>query len=230
MCSLEEAFKTFSDDTGDTRNMESEKKKKKRRKLLPPEQVVIDPDRPAVRPLPEAELLGTTESYESPMLNAYDSADYFPHPSSDVKSENVYNLEPDWAKVFNESSAPDWIKERLPRRDSETPLQPTAWMDGAPTLYQSIPDSFQKQFNLNSLKSGAESRVDELQRRLDSMFEKLDEMETGRMQSNHLEIIMFVLGGLLLLLIIDLLVKQGTQASILLAAAGGSRAFLTAYR
>ncbi len=229
MCSLEEAFSSFIDENG-TRNSDmgqEKKRRKKRRALLPPEPEVIEPDRPAHRRLPPAELLGgpltpNDETSESAMLNAYDIESYFPHPSSDVREEGVYKLEPDWAKPFNDSSAPDWIKQRMPQRESDSPLQPAPWMDMQPTLWQSVPDSLRNQVNLEPVKAAAESRIDDLQRRLDSMFEKLDEMESSKMQSNHLEILMFILGGLFLLLIIDLLVKQGTQATLMIAAAGGT--------
>ena len=229
MCSLEEAFSSFVDDS-DTRNIETgeRRRRKKRKAVLPPEPEVIEPDRPAHRRLPPAELLGGpntphTETSESAMLNAYDTESYFPHPSSDVREETVYNLEPDWAKPFNDTSAPDWIKERLPQREAEVPLTPSPWMDQQPTLWQSVPDSLRTQVSsaASNIGSVAGDRLDELQRRLDGMFEKLDEMETSKLQSNHLEILMFILGGLFLLLIIDMLVKQGTQATMLLAAAGG---------
>lgn len=205
----------------------SERKRKKRRAVLPPEPFAIDPERPANRPMLPAELLGEfTSDYAStppsPMLNALTGGRHYPHPSSDVDSETVYNLEPDWTRPFNNTSAPDWIKERMPKKDADSPLTPSPWMDGAPTLWQSVPDSLQTQFNYGGLKTEAEKRIDELQQRLDSMFSKLDDMESGRIANNHVEILMFVLGGLFLLLIIDLLVKQGMQASVLLAAAGGA--------
>lgn len=235
MCSLEEAFSNFlneSDGGGGSlvagldempRADPERRKKKKRRALLPPEPAVIEPDRPAHRPPPPPQLLeGSAESAESALLNAYDvSNDYFPHPSSDVDNSSVYNLEPDWAKVFNASSAPDWIKERMPSRNVESPLTPSPWIDGSPTLWQSVPDGLRTQFNLGGAKQTAESRLDDLQRRLDSMFDRLDGMETSRNQNTHLEILLFVLGGLFLLLVIDLLVKQGMQAAYMLATSGG---------
>ena len=45
----------------------------------------------------------------------------------------------------------------------------------------------------------------------------------GALGIAHMEIILFVLGGIFLIFLIDLLVKQGTQASLFLAAAGGAR-------
>jgi len=224
MCSLEEAFSTFTESRAFPEDGERKRKKRRKNLLPPPEPEVIEPDRPAHRRLPPAELLGgaVTENTQSTsiseMLNASESTDYFPHPSVDVKDTNVYTLEPDWTKVFNDSSAPDWIKERMPRKDAEVPLVPSPWVDGASTLWHNVPES-QGGLNLRGAERAAVSRIDELQKKLDSMFSKMEEMESGRNESNHLEIILFVLGGLFLLLILDLVVKQGTQASILYATA-----------
>ena len=226
MCSLEEAFQTFSEP--EPRN--SEKRRKKRRAVLPPEPEVIEPDRPAHRRLPPAELLGgaPTENTESTSLSAIlgatesaSASDYFPHPSSDVKDESVYRLEPDWTKVFNNDSAPAWIKDRMPQRDAESPLIPSPWLDGSPTLWQSVSKDPQFTQTVAATGAHADARIDMMQRRIDDMFKKLEDMDVTRSESNHLEIILFVMGGIFLLLLIDLLVKQGTQATMLVAAAGG---------
>jgi len=232
MCSLEEAFNTFSEPV--PRNSE-QKKKKKRRALMPPEPQVIEPDRPAHKRLPPAELLGGAPTpndepnSESVMLNALEGGDYFPHPSSDVHSNEVYNLEPDWAKAFNDDSAPSWIKERMPSPNTMAPLIPSPWLDGSSTLWQKVPNSLASQPGLRAAQDAATDRLDELQKKLDSMFHKLNDIEVTRSESNHIEIILFILGGILLLLLIDLLVKQGTQASYYLAKAGGA-AFINSMR
>ena len=235
MCSVEEAYNMFwqNDDGSSEPAPVPERRRKKKRRLLPPEPAVIEPDRPAHRVMPQGELLGGggEEDYtdygaisQGSMLAAQDNSNFFPHPSSDVDN-NVYNLEPDWAKPFNEASAPDWIKERMPKKDAETPLIPSAWMEGQPSLWQSVPDGLRTQFNLGGARTSAEERTDALERRLNSMFAKLDDMEAGRLANNHMEILMFIMGGFVLLLILDLIVKQGTQASVLLAAAGGRAMF-----
>jgi hypothetical protein len=236
MCSIEEAYSMFWQKTedGDARppsSSEGSRRKKKRR--LPPEPAVIDPDRPAVRPMPTAELLGSGSGSgmdsnwmtEPATANLYDVKEHFAHPSSDVDDDTMYKLEPDWAKPFNQASVPDWIKERMPKRDAETPLTPSPWLDGQPSLWQSIPDGLRTQFNLGGARTAGEERTDALERRLNSMFARLDDMESGRLANNHMEILMFFLGGLVLILILDLIVKQGTQASVLLAAAGGRSLF-----
>lgn len=213
MASLEEVFGHWGEESRNDTPSDS-KKRKKRRATLPPEPAVIEPDRPAHRPLPVAELLGNeTSTSFSEMLNAAESATYFPHPSIDVKDENVYKLEPDWAKSFNDDSAPSWIKERMPQRQTEAPLVPSPWLDGANTLWQKIPESMKNTAGLRAAEAAASGRMDEMQKKLDSMFKKLNDLETSRAESNHIEIILFVLGGIFLLLLLDILVKQGTQAA-----------------
>jgi hypothetical protein len=228
MCSLEEAFTTFSEAPAPVQQPGEGKKRRKRHALPPPEPSVIEPDRPAHRPLPPAQILGggATEYTETPvsaMLNALDTSSHFPHPAPETENPNMYNLEPDWAKVFNDSSAPQWLKERMPSRAAETPLMPSPWLDGAPSLWQRVPSALANEPGLHAAEEAAESRLESMQKRLESMFQKLEDLEHTRSESQHMEIILFVLGGIFLIFLIDLLVKQGTQASLFLAAAGGAR-------
>jgi hypothetical protein len=228
MCSLEEAFTTFSDSDAPVQPPGEGKKRRKRHALPPPEPTVIEPDRPAHRPLPPAQILGggPTEYTDSPMsamLNALDTSAYFPHPAPETENPNMYKLEPDWAKVFNDNSAPQWLKERMPSRAAETPLVPSPWLDGAPSLWQRVSSDLANEPGLRSAEVAAESRLESMQKRLESMFNKLEDLDQTRSESQHMEIILFVLGGIFMIFLIDLLVKQGTQASLLLAAAGGSR-------
>jgi hypothetical protein len=237
MCSLEEAYSSFT---------EAKTKKKRKQALLPPPEswitnpgtdATVDPDRPSHRKLPPAELLGgyAAENDQSTsisqMLQAAESSpssDYFPHPTSDVKDEQVYNLSADWATMFTDNSAPSWIKERMPARDAEAPLIPTAWTDGQSTLWRNISPGSQRQFDVTGAERKAESRLDELQRKLDTLFKKLEDEDQRKAQSSHMEIIMFVLGGFFLLFLLDMLVKQGTQATLLLANAANNGSFTMA--
>jgi hypothetical protein len=198
-----------------------------RPRLPPPEPEVIEPDRPAHRRLPPAELLGggPTENIQSSsvsqMLNAFDSESYFPHPHADTSDRNMYMLEPDWSKQFTGEDVPEWMKDRMASRDAEVPLTPSPWLDGGSTLWQRIPSFKQGDPVLKEATVAADSRLDDLQRKFDSMFQKLEDIDRSRAESNHIEILMFVLGGVFLLLMLDMLVKQGTQATMLVAAAGG---------
>jgi hypothetical protein len=219
---------------------QKERRKKRRHEgfenRLPPPEPSVEPDRPAHRRLPPAELLGgpTEFTYTPPsqLLNAMnaDTQDnnYFPHPNEDIKNDNIYMLEPDWTSSFTGGAVPDWIKQRMAAKEAEVPLVPSPWMDGAPTLWQALPKSKTQVYEPTLLEAEdkATRQFDQLQSRLDTMFEKLSAMETARSSSNHMEILLFVLGGIFLLLMLDLLVKQGTRATMLVAAAGGGSAQL----
>lgn len=225
MCSLQEAFQGGWAEMSETR---SEKKSKKRRAILPPEPAVIEPDRPAHRPLPPAELLGggPTENTESTsistMLNALEQKDYFPHPAVENNDKNLYKLEPDWTKAFTDESAPSWIKERITPRESEAPLIPSPWLDGASTLWQKVPSAMKNTPGLDAAQEAATARLDDLQKKLDNLFDKLNTLEVTRAESTHIEIILFILGGIFIIFILDLLVKQGTNVAAHMAAAGAS--------
>jgi Flp pilus assembly protein TadB len=94
-------------------------------------------------------------------------------------------------------------------------------LDGSSTLWQKVDKRDYRQVDTEAARE-ADKRLDAIQKKLDHMFDKLDTLETSRGESNHLEIILFVLGGIFLILLLDLLVKQGTQATMMIAAAGGS--------
>lgn len=168
----------------------------------------------------------------SNMLTAIDHDDSyptFPHPNEDMEgAEKAYMLEPDWTQQFKNATAPAWIRERVANHQAETPLksvEPT-WMDGEPTLWQSVPPSLsQTSFMPAAAPSAAsqdqEDRLKAMDQKLDRMFAKLEEINSARAESNHLEIIMFILGGLFLLLMLDMLVKQGVRATAMIAATAG---------
>jgi hypothetical protein len=173
------------------------------------------------------------------MLAALDSDDsYFPHPNEDIEAKDIYSLEPNWASQFDGPAVPPWIKERIASKEAEIPLKATggqemsqngisSWMDGTmPTLWQKVPGAYvSAPAPAPAPYSVSKDEYDRLERRIDSkldrMFAKLEELEGGKSESCHVEIILFVLGGLFLLLMLDMLVKQGTKATMMIAAAGG---------
>jgi hypothetical protein len=222
---------------------ESEKKQRRKRRapngavpygamVVPDEPLVVEPDRPANRPLPPAEVLGGkptpyTSTPPSQMLNALETADYFPHPTGDTADKNMYTLGPDWATAFEGVPAPDWSVAKPPKQTTQgkIPLrQGPSWMDGMPTLWEKVPNQ-QAPYEILDLEGHSGNRLDSFQHKLDKMFKKLEQLENVKTENNMLEVLLFVLGGIFLILIIDILVKQGTQASLLIAAAGGGQLY-----
>jgi hypothetical protein len=154
------------------------------------------------------------------MLNALDADEHFPHPSIDSGNKNSYMLEPEWATVFNDSPAPSWIKDRMARKEAEAPLIPSPWMDGGSTLWTRVPEDQTIQANIEKVEKKADDSLDVLQRKFDSMFKKLEDLESTRSESQHLEIILFVLGGFFIILLLDMLIKQGNYAMNIIGTAG----------
>ena len=205
MCSLNEAYDVFTDPPV----VAKQKQKKRKRYLLPPPENFQSSD----------EAPGSSEEPAESMsvgsiLNAGVSDSYFPHPTSDVLSNDVYNLDPKWAKMFTDTTAPAWIKDRMPDRQAEPPLIPSAWVDGQSTLWKNVnPGSV---LDVKGAQTLADSRVEALQKKLDAMFARLDDMDAQKRNGTNLELVMFVFGGFFLLIVLDLLVKQGTTATIAL--------------
>ena len=237
-CTLEEAFQTSIPENvlppirqqieepgrGDGRRLKP--RKQKRSNLPPPEPSVIEPDRPAHRPKEPAELLGggmppndATTSLSSYLVGAPDPAeDYFPYPNgagSEDGFDKQFMLEPNWYDQF---------QDRMPSPRTETPQLPGASVDGYNTLYQNIPpprnsaDASRGMVSLSSLPgqpttiAGASTNDPELRKRIDDLFNKMDQLDVSRAESNHSEILLFVMTGIFVLLMLDLLLKQGCRA------------------
>lgn len=234
-CSLQEAFESSPPAPAPRRKKVKESFKRDRFQNPTP-----DPDRPANVTMPPSDHVGggsSTSTYSN-ILTATDAdQSYFPHPSEDSEIKDPYMLEPDWTKQFDGPSIPPWVKERIAAKEAEVPLRPN-WVDGQPTLWQKIPaaysappapspstsltSSYDSMYSdLDMRFNGFESRMES---KLDQMFAKLNDLENGKSESNHIEIILFIIGGLFLLLMLDMLVKQGTKVSMMLAAAGGGNA------
>ena len=223
-CSIQEAFDSPAP---------AKRPKKKRERV---ERFTTDPDRPANVAMPPADHVGggPQETTYSNILTAIDTdQSYFPHPTQD-SADNTYMLEPDWTKQFDGPSVPPWIKERLAAKEAEVPLKPATLWDGQPTLWQKVPTSYAAEppspapaypdlddrFNQLELK---------INHKLDKMFAKLSDLDKGKNESSHIEIILFIIGGLFVLLMLDILVKQGTKAMMMIAAAGGGQLIQTRY-
>lgn len=245
-CTIEEAFQTNSYDSvlppmrsqlEEPGSKRLKPRRAKRSNLPPQEPSVVEPDRPAHRPRPQAELLGgaperndTTTSISSYLIGSADPAeDYFPYPNGggdEPGFDKQFMLEPNWYEQF---------QDRMPSPSAETPPLPGASVDGYNTLYQRVPPAQTKTDSLRNMVAKAERpgkpvtfaaaaagpSDPHLQQRIDDLFNKIDQLEIGRTESNHIEIILFVMTGIFVLLLLDLLLKQGARAIGAIATASG---------
>lgn len=234
-CTLEEAFQTNiaesvlppmrqqSPEEPSSRSSSGKlKSRKHRRSNLPPQEPsVIEPDRPAHRPKQPAELLGgsppkndLSTSLSSYLIGAPDpNEDFFPYPSDESPDyDKQFMLEPNWYEQF---------QEHMPNPKAETPKLPGASVDGYSTLYKKVPFpkiKYDEERNLilpeekSVSLAGTVTNDPDLRKRLDELFQKIDNLEISRSESNHSEIILFVMTGIFVLLMLDLLLKQGSRA------------------
>jgi len=244
-CLLDEAFQTSISDSvlpplrqqaieepGSRGEKGRTKSKKHRRSTLPPQEPsVIEPDRPAHRPKSEAELLGGgtpqndyTTSISSYLIGSPDpNEDYFPYPNGTDGGgdfDKQFMLEPNWYEQ---------MQTRMPSPRSETPHLPGHTVDGFSTLYKEIPSplfrsdeklqNISKPGNPTSQPATVVNHDPELRKRIDDLFQKIDNLELSRSESVHSEIILFVMVGIFILLMLDLLLKQGSRAISTIAAA-----------
>jgi len=239
-CTLEEAFQTTISDSvlppsrqqfeepGKGEKGRTKPRRLKRSPLPPQEPSVIEPDRAAHNYKQPAELLGeqprndTTTSISSYLIGVNDPGeDYFPYPNGggdEPGFDKSFMLEPNWNDQFI---------DKIPSPRTETPPFPGASVDGYSTLYRRIPppqsksdekrgmvnpEDIKSQHNPTTLIGAAASMTPELQKRIDDIFTKIDQLEVSRSESNHSEIILFVMTGIFVLLMLDLLLKQGCRA------------------
>jgi len=196
MCSLEEAFPL-------TDGGEPKKKKGKKRPLLPP------PEQDPEVPVPTERF--ESDTWSPPSQSDASWTDFAAAPDPDYFHPDSYMLKaPEWANH-------DWIRKNQPGHDTEL-VTPQPWFDSSPTLWQNIPKDWKGGETRDAGSMMQFNRLDEMQSRIDSLFARLESVDRVRSESNHTEVILFILGGLFLLLILDLLVKQGTQISLWMAA------------
>ena len=204
MCSLEEAFPI-------TDGGEIKKKKSKKRPLLPPPE-----QGPELTSTSTTSTTSDTEHWSPPSEQNASWTDFAAAPDPDYFHPDSYMLKaPEWADH-------DWIRKNLPGKNTEMAPTPQPWFDSAPTLWQNIPKDWKGGETRDAASYLQFNRLDELQTRIDSLFARLEDTDRVRSESNHTEVILFILGGLFLLLILDLLVKQGTHASMWIAAANNA--------
>lgn len=247
-CTLEEAFQSNISDNalpiqkqhGEDSKLEKARLKSRKhssKRAGPPvqEPSVIEPDRPAHKPKSASELLGgssgtdQSSSISSYLIGASDPGeDYFPYPTGaggEGEFDKQFLLEPNWYEQFH---------DRMPNPRAETPRIPGWKVDGKSTLYKEIPADY-GQINemANSIAQNDKKSVSfpttsvqdsELKRRIDEIYQKMDQLEISRTESNHSEIILFVMTGIFVLLMLDLLLKQGSRALGTIAYATNSAA------
>ena len=227
-CQLDEAFGSIIEGPvkpSSQSKRDRKKEKEKKEKSVPavpqeePFEIGTDPDRQQyVRPkLIEAmkktkpSWFGTTDNVEpsSPLIKNTGAtvttgfADFNPVDNSPKQ----FMLGSDFMSAFNQSGAqkasafPAILNDES---DIWGPLVPPSAHAQAPTSY----------YNFDHMRSGPATDDDAkainkgaLQRRLQSIYERLDALETAKRENAHTEVMLFVLSGVFLLFSLDIVTK-----------------------
>ena len=255
MCSLEEAFQPMLEPKALPAAEEARvgKRSSARRRVRASKQrdeEAEDVDRPAGRStaLPPPERLRSgARGASAPLPQAAPPPSFAPN---DAVSD--YLLDPDWAASFAASASVAQAalhrgSGQRQQQQAEEPFGVTgALFDGLPTLWEEVraPPQLQQPPRGGPLSAEDRPRFAEADAfgwkreeeggkeghnsRLDELFARLEALEDARAATSHVDLLLFVLAGVLLLLCLHTLVKQGARLLLLGAAArGGGRVSLT---
>lgn len=128
-----------------------------------------------------------------------------------VPDEKDYNLQPDFAKAFQQSGAD---------RAGASPILPTpsthmAWKPITPSGAQTAfiehlpPPGGKYHRSLRNAYENGEISMDEVMKKLDKLFAKLEDMNHSTPEQLTSELLMFISSGIFVLFIMDMMVKRG---------------------
>jgi hypothetical protein len=211
-CNLEEAFKSQEKQ----KEIPKQKTKKKKFSTIPVEEYINftklggDPDRQQwVRPkLLEAmnnekpAWFGSSDAVEpSEFMKSFKSAEQFAdyNSSDDIANSNTNdNIEADFLSAFRERGVQKASATPAPAiSDVWKPLTPA----GAETAFFNYLPQLQPQ------SEGRGIEHDALQRRLKSIYERLDILETSKRENSNKEVMLFVMSGVFFLFSLDLITR-----------------------
>jgi hypothetical protein len=222
-CNLDEAFQDKSEEAPASSQMNKSKKKKKSSAIPPPQEYIDftqiggDPDRQQyVRPkLVDAmqkskpSWFGSTDSVEaSPFMQAMNKSQNVTESYADfnpgVNSSNEYHLGNDINADFTTAFSQRGVQKASaipaypPISDVWKPLTPS----GADTaFFNYLPKSQPTENIVSSVNQ------DSLHRRLKSIYDRLDLLETSKRENAETEVVLFVLSGVFFLFSLDLVTK-----------------------
>ncbi len=224
-CNLDEAFQDKSEEVPATNQVNKSKKKKKSSAIPPPQEYIDftqiggDPDRQQyVRPkLVEAmkktkpSWFGSTDNVEpSPFMQAMNKssnniesyADFNPQANMSNEYHLGTDINADFATAFAQRGVEKATSSSFPAyppiSDVWKPLTPS----GAETAFFNY---LPKSQHTDDIPSSINQ--DSLHRRLKSIYDRLDLLETTKRENSQTEVVLFVLSGVFFLFSLDLVTK-----------------------
>jgi hypothetical protein len=146
-------------------------------------------------------------------------ADYEP----DTKS---YQLQPDFLKAFEEAGvAKAGAADTLPNPSVNMFWKPLTKSGAQTAFYEHLPPPGGKYYNPPVVKNNTYSRggngisddysKDEIMKKLDKLFARLDDMQNSTPEQINTELLMFISSGIFVIFLMDLLLKKGSSMKFL---------------
>jgi hypothetical protein len=173
---------------------------------------VNDPFEPLV-PIPTPSIASTTmiqndASPSVPKKKGYFGQDPEDHYADYMPAQTDYRLEPDFLGTFEQMGVEKAAGKSLLPPAANMYWKPTTRSGAQTAFMESLPpQKYHKPMEMNR----GDPTVQELMKRMDVLFARLDELNATTPEQMTSELLMFISSGIFVLFMMDLLVKKGSK-------------------
>jgi hypothetical protein len=173
---------------------------------------VNDPFEPLV-PIPTPSVASTTMTQNDaspsvPKKKGYFGQDPEDHYADYMPAQTDYRLEPDFLGTFEQMGVEKAAGKSLLPPAANMYWKPTTRSGAQTAFIESLPpQKYHKPMEMNR----GDPTVQELMKRMDVLFARLDELNATTPEQMTSELLMFISSGIFVLFMMDLLVKKGSK-------------------
>lgn len=158
---------------------------------------------------PSTTMLQTEATTSMPKKRGYFGQDPDDNYADYAPNQADYRLEPDFLGTFEQMGVAKAAgKSLLPPPEANMYWKPTTRSGAQTAFIESLPP--QKYHTASEMRRG-EPTTQELMKRMDILFARLDELNATTPEQMTSELLMFISSGIFVLFMMDLLVKKGSK-------------------
>jgi hypothetical protein len=154
-----------------------------------------------VHPPKEEALEPSTKNYFGMDPDSDSFADYDPEPTNEV-------MYPDFRKTFEQAGVARAGSAVLPNPSVNMYWKPLTKSGAQTSFVEHLPPPGGKYYRPSTMKGDVS--MDEVMKKIDKLFARLDDMNTSSPEQVNSELLMFISSGIFVLFMMDLLVKKGS--------------------
>lgn len=178
----------------------------------------MEPFEPVV-PIPAKNQTYVSTDESQPMMESFTKKSYFGagdddafadySPADYAPDQKDYRLQPDFLASFEQTGLDKATGKsaRLPAPSANMFWKPTTRSGAQTAFIESLPP----QKYQSSMSTNGEVSMQEVMKRMDMLFAKLDDLNATTPEQLTSELLMFISSGIFVLFMMDLLVKKGGQ-------------------